>query len=73
MKTTETHYRVVTPDFFSDIDSSAGGFLLKTKADAQKELDNFGTQDKKSEYFKNWEKRRRECTIVKVTTTIETI
>lgn len=65
------HYRVVTPDFFSDIESTKGGEPIKTIDEAKQALEDWGVTSEDSEYYEFWKNKRALCKIVKVTTIIQ--
>jgi hypothetical protein len=70
-----SYYKVITPSTFSDISTvSQGerrGLLLETMAEAQLEIERFGTWDEKSEYYDYWQEQKRACRIVRVTSIIQ--
>ena len=77
MKIKETHYRVITPDSFSNIYTVSKGqrqaMRIQTIDEALAEIENFGSTDPDNEYYENWEDRRKQCKVVRITEIIEEV
>jgi hypothetical protein len=71
MKTFNTHLRIQTPDFFSNIDALKNGQLITTIKEAEMALKEFGDVPPTSEHYEYWKGQRAKCKIVKVTTIID--
>lgn len=78
--TTKQHYRVITPDTFSDIDTvctegklvERSRKLIETIDEALLAISHFGSSES-PEYAEYWKQKSSECKIVHVITIIEDI
>lgn len=59
-------YRVITPQYFSDLDA-------KDLDEAKKKLKDFGSTPENKEYYQYWQERMKQCKIVKVTEIVESV
>lgn len=58
-------YRIITPSTFSNLN-------FKTLEEAKEGLLEFGSEPS-NEYYANWQKRMKQCKIVKVTEIVEEV
>ena len=59
-------YRIITPNYFSDLDA-------KDLDDAKKKLKDFGSTPENKEYYEYCQERMSQCRIVKVTEIVEDV